>query len=66
VEGFKSKTAEYYNFSLPVVSAPDDKITHDCFLGSGESGQVYTGFLNGSKAALKVRSAFWIFIDIGF
>jgi hypothetical protein len=53
-------TSEYFEFDLPVVSPPNDKITRDCFLGSGESGQVYAGLLNGSKAALKVRSGSWI------
>ena len=31
-------TSEYFEFDLPVVSPPNDKITRDCFLGSGESG----------------------------
>ena len=57
VEGFESMTEDYFEFELPVVSPPNDKITRGCFLGSGESGQVYAGLLNGSKAALKVREA---------
>ena len=52
---FKSETADYLEFDLPIVSPPNDTITRDCFLGSGESGQVYAGLLNGLKVALKVR-----------
>ena len=38
----------------PVLCPPRDEIVRGSFLGEGESGLVYAGLLNQSKAALKV------------
>lgn len=41
----------------PALCPPKDVIERGSFLGEGESGLVYAGLLNGSKAALKVGGA---------